>query len=98
MTPHTTENGQQYWKVESTYTDPRSGEEVQHIHQAVKVIITAGAYINHILRPSFGIQLKLDIWELVANYWGIDPGPGGIVFPSELTYTLFIFSTNIVRC
>ncbi|KAI9924601.1 hypothetical protein MW887_006874 [Aspergillus wentii] len=54
----------------------------QEQHHARKIIITSGAYVNHILRPSFDIQLKLDIWEMVASYFSVDAGPRGTVFPS----------------
>lgn len=32
-----------------------------------KIALTSGAYTNHILFPSFGFTLKLDIWEMVRS-------------------------------
>ncbi|KDQ10964.1 hypothetical protein BOTBODRAFT_68286 [Botryobasidium botryosum FD-172 SS1] len=40
---------------------------------ASKIAITAGAYTNHILRPSFNFGFDLDIWEMVSAYYAIDP-------------------------
>lgn len=47
-----------------------------------KVVLTCGAYVNHVLEPSFGFTFDLNIWEMVANYFSVNPGPGGTVFPS----------------
>ncbi|KAF7177495.1 hypothetical protein CNMCM7691_005748 [Aspergillus felis] len=51
-------------------------------YHARKIIITCGAYVNHILRPSFNVQLQLDIWEMVASYWSLKAGSDGTKFPS----------------
>lgn len=32
---------------------------------AKKIAITAGAYVNHIVEPSFNFHFNLDIWEMV---------------------------------
>ncbi len=48
-----------------------------------KIVIAPGAYINHVLKPSFGISLDLDIWEMVASYFNVNAGPQGTVFPSK---------------
>lgn len=51
-----------------------SGEKrVNHLGK--KLIITCGAYTNHILAPSFNCHLALDIWEMVASYWAVNAGP-----------------------
>ncbi|KAM7211207.1 putative peroxisomal sarcosine oxidase [Rhypophila decipiens] len=50
--------------------------------RAKKIIITPGAYVNHILKPSFGVRLDLDIWEMVASYFNCNAGPKGTIFPS----------------
>lgn len=47
-----------------------------------KVVLTCGAYVNHVLEPSFGFKFDLNIWEMVANYFSVNPGPGGSLFPS----------------
>ncbi|CAM1507625.1 Fc.00g072660.m01.CDS01 [Cosmosporella sp. VM-42] len=47
-----------------------------------KLIITTGAYTNHVLKPSFGMSLDLDIWEMVATYFNTNAGPNGTIFPS----------------
>lgn len=48
---------------------------------ASKCIIAAGAYINDVLKY-VGLQIHLNIWEMVYEYYAIDPGPGGTLFPS----------------
>ncbi|OCH90039.1 FAD/NAD(P)-binding domain-containing protein [Obba rivulosa] len=40
---------------------------------AHKIAITCGAYVNHILYPSFCFSLNLQIWEMVFEYYSIDP-------------------------
>jgi sarcosine oxidase / L-pipecolate oxidase len=47
-----------------------------------KIVITPGAYANHILQPSFEFSLDLDIWEMVATYFNINAGPQASIFPS----------------
>jgi sarcosine oxidase/L-pipecolate oxidase len=47
----------------------RDGHDITY--NAKKIIITSGAYVNHILHPSFGIKLRLDIWEMVASYFSV---------------------------
>ncbi|KYK56460.1 hypothetical protein DCS_03460 [Drechmeria coniospora] len=47
-----------------------------------KVIIASGSYVNHVLKPSFGFSLDLDIWEMVASYFNTNAGPEGTIFPS----------------
>ncbi|KAL7620468.1 hypothetical protein AAE478_009463 [Parahypoxylon ruwenzoriense] len=51
-------------------------------NRAKKIIIASGAYVNHVLRPSFGLSLDLDIWEMVASYFNTNAGPNGTIFPS----------------
>ncbi len=48
---------------------------------ASRCIITPGAYINDILN-CIGVQIDLNIWEMVYEYYATDPGPGGALFPS----------------
>lgn len=48
---------------------------------AEKVIIACGAYTNHVLTP-LELSLKLEIWEMVYEYYATDPGPQGTYFPS----------------
>ena len=48
---------------------------------AAKCIIAAGAYVNDALRH-LGLEIKLDIWEMVYEYYATNPGPGGTLFPS----------------
>jgi len=38
-----------------------------------KIAITAGAYVNHILAPSFPFKFDISIWEMVSGYYAIDP-------------------------
>ncbi|THC88621.1 hypothetical protein EYZ11_011933 [Aspergillus tanneri] len=76
---------QQYTKVTKLEPDSEgwsvtvSRPVVYHVQ---KLIITSGAYVNHVIRPSFDIQLRLDIWEMVASYFSVNAGPRGRIFPS----------------
>ena len=49
--------------------------------KAGKCILAPGAYINDLLL-SLNIQIDLNIWEMVYEYYSTDPGPGGTLFPS----------------
>jgi sarcosine oxidase/L-pipecolate oxidase len=48
---------------------------------ASKCIVAPGAYINDVL-GGVGIQINLNIWEMVYEYYATDPGPQGTLFPS----------------
>jgi sarcosine oxidase/L-pipecolate oxidase len=48
---------------------------------ASKCILTPGAYVNGILK-SVGLQIDLNIWEMVYEYYATNPGPQGTLFPS----------------
>jgi sarcosine oxidase / L-pipecolate oxidase len=48
---------------------------------ASKCIVTPGAYVNDVLK-GVGIQIDLNIWEMVYEYYATDPGPRGTLFPS----------------
>jgi len=54
-----------------------SGSEVV---KAKKCVLAPGAYINSILK-SLGIEIDLNIWEMVYEYYATDPGPKGTLFP-----------------
>ncbi|OAA36229.1 amine oxidase (flavin-containing) [Cordyceps fumosorosea ARSEF 2679] len=71
------ENGEDTWKVEARV----KGDEAVSF-RARKIIIAAGAYTNHVVQPSFKFKLKLNIWEMVASYFSVNPGPSGTLFPS----------------
>ncbi|KAH7185178.1 uncharacterized protein B0J16DRAFT_355673 [Fusarium flagelliforme] len=64
------------WEVHGTVHDKSV------IYLTKKIIITSGSYVNHVLKPSFGISLGLDIWEMVATYFNTNAGPNGTIFPS----------------
>lgn len=49
--------------------------------KAGKCILAPGAYINDVL-ASLNLQIDLNIWEMVYEYYSTDPGPGGTLFPS----------------
>ncbi|KAI9741661.1 MAG: hypothetical protein M1834_000045 [Cirrosporium novae-zelandiae] len=68
---------EQIWRVEAV----ESGS-TQVVYKAKKIVITSGAYVNHVLSPSFNFSLDLDIWEMVASYFSVNAGPSGTVFPS----------------
>lgn len=48
---------------------------------ARRCIIACGAYTNDVL-VSTGVQIDLNIWEMVYGYYATDPGPQGTYFPS----------------
>ncbi|PNP59159.1 hypothetical protein THARTR1_01407 [Trichoderma harzianum] len=52
------------------------------VFKAKKIIIASGAYVNHVLKPSFDISLDIDIWEMVSSYFNCNAGPKGTIFPS----------------
>lgn len=52
------------------------------VFKAKKIVIASGAYVNQVLKPSFGISFDLDIWEMVASYFNANAGPSGTIFPS----------------
>ncbi|KAF5629873.1 sarcosine oxidase [Fusarium sp. NRRL 25303] len=64
------------WEVHAMVHD----KEVKYLTK--KIIITSGAYVNHVLKPSFSIGLRLEIWEMVATYFNTNPGPNGTIFPT----------------
>jgi len=53
------------------------------VYKTRKIIIASGAYVNHVLKSSFGISLKICIWEMVASYFNCNAGPDGTIFPSK---------------
>ncbi|KKY38290.1 putative fad dependent oxidoreductase [Diaporthe ampelina] len=65
------------WEVHTTHRDTEA-----IAFRAKKIVITSGAYVNHVLKPSFGISLDLDIWEMVSSYFNAKAGPNGTIFPS----------------
>ena len=75
------------WEVHST----RHGNPDESVtFKAKKIVIASGAYVNHVLQPSFNISLDLDIWEMVACYFNVNAGPQGTIFPSKFVfYSLF---------
>lgn len=76
LTP--TEFGGETWDV---YTKDAKGKT--DTNKGRKIVITVGAYTNHVLQNSFGLKLNLEIWEMTANYFNVNAGPNGTVFPSE---------------
>ncbi|ETS85836.1 hypothetical protein PFICI_03861 [Pestalotiopsis fici W106-1] len=73
----TKERGEDLWNVETL----TNGNE-KAVFRTRKVVVTAGAYTNHILQPSFDLKLKLNIWEMVASYFNVNPDPKKNMFPS----------------
>lgn len=71
------ENDEDIWKVETRV----NGDESVSF-KGRKIIITAGAYTNHVVKPSFSSKLKLNIWEMVASYFTVNAGLNGTHFPS----------------
>ncbi|KAI0410482.1 hypothetical protein F5X98DRAFT_385563 [Xylaria grammica] len=71
------ESDSSIWEVHTIRHNTRAS-----VFKAKKVVITLGSYVNHVLGPSFGISLDLDIWEMVASYFNCNAGPNGTMFPS----------------
>ncbi|PLB51611.1 DAO-domain-containing protein [Aspergillus steynii IBT 23096] len=55
----------QGWRISAI----QEGQPVTY--HADKIVLTCGAYINSILRASFGIQLRLEIWEMAGSYYSL---------------------------
>jgi sarcosine oxidase / L-pipecolate oxidase len=55
--------------------------EGNQVAYARKCIIAPGAYVNTVLK-SVGIEINLNIWEMVYEYYATSPGPKGTLFPS----------------
>lgn len=66
------------WLVRTT-----DANEKPATYKGRKIVITAGAYTNQILEKSFDLKLNLEIWEMTANYFNVNAGPNGTVFPSK---------------
>ena len=60
-------------KVEVECKNAKGDSSEQKTFNACKCAITAGAYANNILEPSFCIRLNLEIWEMVYAYYACDP-------------------------
>lgn len=60
-----------------------STHDTPDVYSAKKIIIACGSYVNHVLTPSFGLSLDLDIWEMTACYFNANAGPKGTIFPSK---------------
>ncbi|KAJ6577173.1 FAD/NAD(P)-binding domain-containing protein [Mycena capillaripes] len=63
------------WIIEGTMRNPKgvSAHARKFAFRTDKIAITTGAYINHALYPSFGFTLDINIWEMVYEYYAIDP-------------------------
>ena len=48
-----------------------------------KIVLTCGAHVNHVLEPSFAFKFDLNIWEMAASCFSVNPGPSGTVFPGK---------------
>jgi sarcosine oxidase/L-pipecolate oxidase len=66
--------------AESGVTITFDNGEIETV-SASKCIVAPGAYINDVL-GGVGIQIDLNIWEMVYEYYATDPGPQGTLFPS----------------
>ncbi|KAF4985841.1 hypothetical protein FGRMN_11079 [Fusarium graminum] len=64
------------WEVHTAVHDSH------RIYLTKKIVIASGSYVNQVLKPSFGISLRLEIWEMVATYFNANAGPNGTIFPS----------------
>jgi len=60
------------WEVKGIQRNPSGVTESEFTYFTDKIIITPGAYVNHVLYPSFDFSLNIDIWEMVYQYWSID--------------------------
>lgn len=71
------DNSSSSWRVDALHRDKKKAS-----FHATKIILASGAYVNHVLQPSFGVHLDLDIWEMTASYFNTNAGPNGTIFPS----------------
>ncbi|MCJ1381524.1 hypothetical protein MMC17_004635 [Xylographa soralifera] len=71
------EDGRQLWEVFGT---KHGSNDISFT--AEKIVIACGAYVNHVVYPSFDFHLNLDIWEMVATYFSMNAGPRGTIFRS----------------
>ncbi|KAH8429055.1 uncharacterized protein LDX57_006725 [Aspergillus melleus] len=85
LQPH--EKGQG-WRISAV----QQGRRITY--HAKKIVLACGAYINHILRASFGIQLRLQIWEMAGSYFSVDPG-GGNDQGTEIPIMWFHFQNHL---
>jgi len=60
------------WVVTGTQKNPSGVTESKFEYFTDKIIITPGAYVNHVLHPSFGFSLNINIWEMVFQYYSVD--------------------------
>ncbi|KAK5996864.1 Putative bifunctional amine oxidase [Cladobotryum mycophilum] len=74
---HLSQDDKSIWEVHTKHHETES-----IVYRTKKIVIASGAFANHVLKPSFGISLDLDIWEMVACYFNCNAGPGGTIFPS----------------
>ena len=57
------------WVVEGAMHGPKGASALarEFAFRTDKIAITPGAYVNHILFPSFGFTLDVNIWEMVRG-------------------------------
>jgi sarcosine oxidase / L-pipecolate oxidase len=57
------------WKVSGEMRSPKgvSANAREFYFVTDKIAITSGAYVNHVLYPSFGFTLDVNIWEMVRD-------------------------------
>ncbi|KAF9473298.1 FAD/NAD(P)-binding domain-containing protein [Pholiota conissans] len=62
------------WIVTVEMGNPRGHGFAPVPHQTIakKIAITCGAFVNHILAPSFNFTLDLTIWEMASMYFQMD--------------------------
>ncbi|KAF8178491.1 FAD/NAD(P)-binding domain-containing protein, partial [Pholiota molesta] len=61
------------WLVTVKIGSPLEGTPpITHFTTAKRVAITSGAYVNHILAPSFNFTLDINIWEMASMYFQMD--------------------------
>ncbi|EMD32512.1 hypothetical protein CERSUDRAFT_118551, partial [Gelatoporia subvermispora B] len=77
---HPDERDPTLWRVQGLLGSDKGPSAVPRAFNfsARKIAITCGAFVNHVLYPSFGFSLNLEIWEMVFEYYAIDPT---IAFP-----------------
>ena len=72
--------GEHHIRVEVQFSNASGDATEKKIFDAKTCAITPGAYINHILEPSFHLKLNINIWEMVFAYYACDPK---LVYNSE---------------
>ncbi|KAM9957008.1 hypothetical protein ACTFIR_003745 [Dictyostelium discoideum] len=69
-------------EIEVEHTDVDQKTKQSFKVKSKKAAITSNSFCNHIIKPSFGWELDMTIWEMTSSYFVAKPGPNATVFKS----------------